>query len=101
MTNISNFGDARSIYIEANYNHGSTPSDTNPNYNNPLEDFHWITNYGGSYTGWGSHWITGVTPLIHTSSTHLNQRSFAITYQDGLYQVDQIEAYYNHGYYSR
>lgn len=25
MTNISIFGDARSIYIEANYNHGATP----------------------------------------------------------------------------
>lgn len=84
-----------------NSGNNGTPSDTNPNYNNPLEDFHWISNYGGPYTGWGSTWVIGVTPLIHTDSTHLNQRSFAITYEDGHYQVDQIEAYYNHGHYSR
>ena len=47
--------------------YGTTPSDTNPNYNEPQEDFHWISNYGGPYTGWGSTWIIGVTPdkLLH------------------------------------
>jgi len=136
MINVSIFGDARSNYIEASYNHGATPSifinsdshtrytiynrdglgrdyayvidnygttpsDTNPNYDGTLEDFHWIANYGGPYTGWLPTWIIGVTPLMHADSIHLDQRSFAITYQDGCFQVDQIESYYTHGYYSR
>lgn len=74
-----------------------TPSDTNPHSDGTLEDFHWITNYGGAYTGWGPIWESGVTPLIHTDSTRSNQRSFAITYENGRYQEDQIEAYFNHG----
>lgn len=69
---IINNGQGTNGYAINNGNHG-TPSDTIPNYNNPLEDFHWISNYGGPYTGCGSTWVIGVTPLIHTDSTHLNQ----------------------------
>lgn len=97
MTNISIFGDARSNYIEASYNHGATPDKVL--YIGELESshYHWIFPVGsGGYGGitWDHRGVS--TPVMIYLPININLHSVANIRYNGNAHADLIESFNKH-----